>query len=61
MKSVVSSTEEKIKNISDRIQKLKDDIRNVDVAVEKINRGLEFIFFNKNRLSIELETVSSFV
>lgn len=51
----VERKKNKIDNLVKEIKSLRDDIRNVDVAVDKINHGLQYIFFDGNRLSIELK------
>lgn len=55
-----TSNQSKLKEVQDMIDKLEDDIRdletkknNIRIAVDEINRGLSYIFFNTNRLSIQ--------
>ena len=51
----VKKCEDEYNATSQMITSLKDEIRNVDVAVDKINNGLKCIFFNKTRLNIQLQ------
>lgn len=49
----LANIETKLKNIKATLQQLNNKKRNVNIAVNIINKGLKYIFFAEDRLSIE--------
>lgn len=49
----INELKEKITKIDDRIKILKSEMAHTEVAVDEINRSLQYIFFDKSRLQIE--------
>lgn len=50
-----SDLNEKINELTREIERLKSQKRSVHIAVDEINKGLEYVFLNKKRITIQSE------